>query len=264
MNFIIIPSITLPSKRTICDNLITLQSYFNTALVTISKLNKEYRTLISEFYIMALNESASDTINSLYKNFVSGVTYIIDKFNKCVRDNHANYISSLKRKMASDKISIDKNKITDVRAGNIYNYTISDNIPKIIDSNLYYEEIEKLQKILKNNSVDQDQKIINLLFIYNELMEDLRGPFYNRFRGEILGLKQEVSALEYTDVLFAIYRDGGKQINTIIEKDEIKLLQNKVEKVIKQISEEILSGEITQKPIYLHKNMRKLKEICLI
>ena len=123
--------------------------------------------------------------------------------------------------MHNDKINIDKNKITDIKAGNIYNFTISDDIPKAIGSDIYQEEIVKLQKILQNNSIAQDQKVINLLFVYNELMEDLRGPFYDRFRGQILGLKREISALEYVDTLFAIYRDGGKQINTVIEKDEI-------------------------------------------
>jgi len=39
-------------------------------------------------------------------------------------------------------------------------------------------------------------------------------------------------------------------------------LQNKIEKVIKQISEEIMSGEIAQKPIYLHKNKRTACEFC--
>ena len=50
--------------------------------------------------------------------------------------------------------------------------------------------------------------------------------------------------------------------NIILEKDEFKLLQNKVERVIKQISEEILSGEIIQKPIYLYKNKRTACEFC--
>ena len=61
-----------------------------------------------------------------------------------------------------------------------------------------------------------------------------------------------------------IDKDGNLSKNkpSIIEKDEFKLLQNKVERVIKQISEEILSGEITQKPIYLYKNKRTACEFC--
>ena len=225
---------------------ITTESYFNTSLVTISKLNKEYRESLAEFYSKALNESVSESLSSLYKEFISNVTSIIGKFNKCIRDNHSNYISSLKRKMVSDrKITLDKDKITDVRAGNIYNFTFYDDIPKSIGKDIYYEEINKLQKILKNDSIEQDQKNINLLFIYNELLEDLRGPFYDRFRGQILGLNYDISASEFVDTLFAIYRNGGKKINTIIEKDEIL----EIEKRFKNAKQYITSVEIQKDSI---------------
>lgn len=203
------------------SNSITTESYFNTTLVTISKLNKEYRDSITEFYSYINENNSTISINSICKNFMSSVSSIIDKFNKCIRDNHSNFISSLKRQMANDKLTIDKNKIVDVRAGNIYNFTLDEEVPKPIGRNIYYDEVEKLQKILKNNSLSQDQKSMELLFTYNALMEELRGEFYDKFRAEILGIKGEVSALEYGDVLFNIYRDGGNRIDTVIEKDEI-------------------------------------------
>ena len=61
-----------------------------------------------------------------------------------------------------------------------------------------------------------------------------------------------------------IDKDGNVSKNkpSILEKEDFIALQNKIEKVIKQISEEILSGEIAQKPIYMHKNNRTACEFC--
>ena len=69
------------------SNSITTESYFNTTLVTISKLNKEYRDSISDFYTKAINETAVDTINSLYRDFMNTIHNIVGKFNKCIFQN---------------------------------------------------------------------------------------------------------------------------------------------------------------------------------
>ena len=201
---------------------INANSYFINSLNEISKLNNEYRESMKTFY-RRLNENDSHLANTIFKDFVSAIASIIDKFDKCMMDNHSNYYSSLKRQMMNDrnKIVLDKNKISDIRANNIYNFTISREIPKPIGRDLYYNEVDKLQKILKNNSLSQDQKSMNLLFIYNELVDDLRGGFFDRFRGEILDIKKEISAIDYADTLFAIYRDGGNTISTVLEREDI-------------------------------------------
>ena len=201
---------------------INTSSYFINSLNEISKLNNEYRNSMKRFY-KRLNESDSSLSNSIFKEFISAISSIIDKFDKCMMDNHSNYYSSLKRQMMNDRNSImlDKNKVTDIRVNNIYNFTISQDIPKPIGRNLYYNEVDKLQKILKNNTLSQEQKAMNLLFIYNELVDDLRGGFFDRFRGEILDMNKEISAIDYADTLFAIYRDGGKQISTVLEREDI-------------------------------------------
>ena len=61
-----------------------------------------------------------------------------------------------------------------------------------------------------------------------------------------------------------IDKEGNVSKNkpSILEKEDFLALQNKVEKVIKQISEEILSGEIAQKPVYFYKNKRTACEFC--
>jgi len=63
-------------------------------------------------------------------------------------------------------------------------------------------------------------------------------------------------------------KDLVKSKQNILKSDEFKILEKEVEKIIKQISKEILDGKITQNPIYLAKtkttacNYCKYKSIC--
>ena len=206
---------------------INTESYFNSALTSISKINREYRESFVDFdkaiQEASLNENFEENIIDAYRVFKSTMNSIIDKCNKIIFTNHDNYISSLKRQMINDKIVLDKTKVTRVKVDNVYNFTFSDKIPKCdISKDLYYNEVSKLESILKNNSLSQDQKAINLLLVYNELKEDLNGGFYDRFRAEVLDRKgQTISAMEYGDVLFAVYRNGGQKTCIVFERDEI-------------------------------------------
>ena len=102
-----------------------------------------------------------------------------------------------------------------------------------------------------------------------ELEQEIRNNF--KMNGLILGDIEVVKMMDNklsvgnSNIIPAyIDKDGNLSKNkpSILEKEDFIVLQNKVEKVIKQISEEILSGEITQKPIYLHKNKRTACEYC--
>ena len=206
---------------------INTESYFKTALVSVAECNNEYRKAYKDFQI-SIMENNGNMLNSLYNEFISQVSNIIDRCNKCIRDNHSNYLSSLKKQMSNDKIVLDKDKLVSIKANNIYNFTIEDNIPRDnIGRDIYFEEINKLQKVLKSNS-SQEQKSINMMYIYNELMEDLRGTFYDRFRGEVLGLKKEITAIEYSDELLKI-----------IDKDELL----EIEKRFKEMKNYIINTE---------------------
>jgi hypothetical protein len=219
-----------------CNININTESYFNTALVVIAECNNDYREAYKQFQTSILENNGS-ILNSLYNEFVGQVSNIIDKFNKCMKDNHSNYISSLKRQMANDKITLDKDKLVSIKVSGIYNYTIEDNVPKdTISRDIYFEEIDKLQKILKNNNSSQEQKSINMMYVYTELMEDLRGTFYDRFRGEILGLKKEITAIEYADELFRIFRDNGVKVGKVIDKNELLAIEKRFKDMKNYIS----------------------------
>ena len=50
--------------------------------------------------------------------------------------------------------------------------------------------------------------------------------------------------------------------SSLLQKEEFCVLQNKVEKIVKQIAETMMSGNIEQKPIYLLKNKKTACEYC--
>ena len=207
-------------------NGITTESYFCTALVAIAECNNDYRKAYKNF-VISLNENIN-LPKAVYNEFIGQVNSIIDKFGKCIKDNHKNYMIALKKKMSSDKISLDKDKLSAVIAHDIYEYTITSDIPKDIGSDIYFCEVEKLQSILKNNSLDQEQKSIEMLYLYTELVDGLRGPFYDKFRAEVIGKKNEqISSLDYDTALFNVYRNGGQKITKTIEVDEILKIEKR-------------------------------------
>ena len=131
------------------------------------------------------------------------------------------------------------------------------------------EENADLAGILYFNLIEPVIKAKNKHLTEEQLEQEIRNNF--KMNGLILGDVEVVKMMDNnlktgnSNIIPAyIDKEGNLSKNkpSIIEKDEFKLLQNKVEKVIKQISEEILSGEITQKPIYLHKNKRTACEFC--
>ena len=131
------------------------------------------------------------------------------------------------------------------------------------------EENADLAGILYFNLIEPVIKAKNKNLTEEQLEQEIRNNF--KMNGLILGDIDVVKMMDNnlttgnSNIIPAyIDKDGNLSKNkpSIIEKDEFKLLQDKVEKVIKQISEEILSGDITQKPIYLHKNKRTACEFC--
>ena len=122
---------------------------------------------------------------------------------------------------------------------------------------LYFNLIEPIIKA-KNKHLTEEQ-----------LEQEIRNNF--KMNGLILGDVEVVKMMDNTlttgnsNIIPAyIDKEGNVSKNkpSILEKEEFLVLQNKVEKVIKQISEEIMSGEIAQKPIYLYKNKRTACEFC--
>ena len=122
---------------------------------------------------------------------------------------------------------------------------------------LYFNLIEPIIKA-KNKHLTEEQ-----------LEQEIRNNF--KMNGLILGDVDVVKMMDNnlvtgnSNIVPAyIDKDGNlsKSKPSILEKEDFLALQNKVEKVIKQISKEILSGEITQKPIYLQKNKRIACEFC--
>lgn len=122
---------------------------------------------------------------------------------------------------------------------------------------LYFNLIEPIIKAKNKNLTEE------------ELEQEIRSNF--KMNGLILGDVEVVKMMDNnlvagnSNIIPAyIDKDGNLSKNkpSILEKEDFKALQNNIEKVIKQISQEIMSGEIAQKPVYFYKNKRTACEFC--
>lgn len=131
------------------------------------------------------------------------------------------------------------------------------------------KEDADLAGILYFNLIEPVIKSKNKHLTEEQLEQEIRNNF--KMNGLILGNIDVVKMMDNnlttgnSNIIPAyIDKEGNLSKNkpSIIEKEDFKVLQNKVEKIIKQISEEIMTGEIAQKPIYMHKNKRTACEFC--
>ena len=131
------------------------------------------------------------------------------------------------------------------------------------------KENADLAGVLYFNLIEPVIKAKNKHLTEEQLEQEIRNNF--KMNGLILGDVDVVKMMDNnlttgnSNIIPAyIDKDGNVSKNkpSILEKEDFLVLQNKVEKVIKKISEEIISGEIVQKPIYMHKNKRTACEFC--
>ena len=117
--------------------------------------------------------------------------------------------------------------------------------------------------------IDPVIKAKNKHLTSEQLEQEIRNNF--KMNGLILG---DVNVVKMMDnnlvngnsniVPAYIDKEGNLSKNkpSILEKGEFEKLQIKIEKVIKEISQDILSGQIQQKPIYLYKNKKTACDYC--
>ena len=131
------------------------------------------------------------------------------------------------------------------------------------------KENADLAGVLYFNLIEPVIKAKNKHLTEEQLEQEIRNNF--KMNGLILGNVEVVKMMDNnlttgnSNIIPAyIDKDGNlsQSKSSILAKEDFLALQNKVEKVIKQISEEILSGEISQKPIYLYKNKMTACEFC--
>jgi len=131
------------------------------------------------------------------------------------------------------------------------------------------KENADLAGVLYFNLIEPIIKAKNKHLTEEEIEQEIRNNF--KMNGLILGDVEVVKMMDNNlttgnSNIIPVYIDKEGNVSkskpSILEKEDFLALQNKVEKVIKQISEEIMSGEIGQKPVYFHKNKRTACEFC--
>ena len=119
------------------------------------------------------------------------------------------------------------------------------------------------------NLIESIIKTKNKHITEEELEQEIRNQF--KMNGFILGDVQVVKMMDNglktgASSIIPAYLDKEGNLSmaksNVVKKEDFKLLQNKVESIIKQVAKEIMKGNIQQKPIYLLKNKQTACEYC--
>ena len=131
------------------------------------------------------------------------------------------------------------------------------------------KENADLAGVLYFNLIEPVIKAKNKHLSEEELEQEIRNNF--KMNGLILGDVEVVKMMDNSlttgnsNVIPAyIDKEGNLNKNKagVLEKEEFIALEKKIEKVIGQIAEEMMSGEIGQKPTYSLKNKRTACDFC--
>ena len=131
------------------------------------------------------------------------------------------------------------------------------------------QENADIAGVLYFNLIEPVLKVKNKHLSEEELEQEIRNNF--KMNGLILGDVEVVKMMDNSlttgnSTIIPAYIDKEGMVSknkpSILEKEDFKALEKRIEKVIGQIAKEMTSGDITQKPTYSLKNKRTACDFC--
>lgn len=206
------------------NNLTTINtsSYFSESLNYIFKAKKEYNENSKVLYKRILESNGNEQIiNESFSEYFNNILRFIDKFLKFIRtlvDKFILYLNNLIRsnrylKNNIHKLDIFNSSHTFKIEG--HTYTFSDNVPLVIPAKEFIKDFNDIK-------IPEDIKSIYTVFI-----EKILDDYYDKFRGRVLGFKNDYISLEnFSRELLMVFRGGS------IEKDTITITPDTLNKRI--------------------------------
>lgn len=183
------------------------ESYYSNAIKFAIDNDRHFNDLKKTLYV-AISESKNEyAILESFNDFFAGVHDIIMKVIKFIQSIAERFATALMKFVNSDKYLLKHKKDFDKYESSYdfkftgFNYTFNDNIPStqaVSDSAILFKGLNGIEKL----DVVQVRGINNAINFEDD---------YNKFRGDILN-KEPISASEYDEELFKIFRDG--EMNT--------------------------------------------------
>jgi len=228
------------------------ESFFLESLQFISENMNEYRDANKTLYKSILeSQSNQEIINESFNDFFQSVKKIIDKFIKYIKSLFERFVIALNKFISSDKFILkhknDLMQFTDVYNFTIngFNYTFAPEIPLVNAQARFEESFVKLDFAELQGITDQKTLLKMIKTKYNDLINQINGEWYNKFRGEIIG-KNPIEQEDYAEELSKVYRNGEIhpeiiEVNNIFIINAFSRFENfkKVENEIKRTKEKL-------------------------
>lgn len=204
------------------------RSFTIEAVQYITESNKEYNEIKEKLY-RTITESAGDdyVIHEGFSDFFAGVKKIIDKFLAFIKSLFDRFIIGLNKLVKSDKfLEKNKDKFKDFDNNKHkfdfegYKFT-TDDIPQIHAYNDYIDDLEAdseiIGKIIEHLSKDNNvtELIDDLSALVANLKDKLDSDWYDDFRGKVIGSEESISDNDFSNELFAAFRNGESDSEAI-------------------------------------------------
>lgn len=217
-------------------NMLENQSEFNNSLQAI--LQEEYKGIKENKITSVFNNAIISLVKSFKEYNNREVGKFIRSFNNKIsqdkKDIHP-YLEKLKDYSGEDIIT------DDIR----YNYThIFDNKLPPTDSldDFIDIKIDIDKAISKGKSLTNYERLKILKEEYEKLIKYINsGKCYSETRAKTIGKKGQISVENFSEELFKVFRDGGKEISGPITADDVKKAAERFEKydiLVKDILQE--------------------------
>ena len=213
------------------------ESYFNLAVNFIKEMNNEI-TANKIILYKSISEANTDTLLlESFSDYFSKVSAIIDKFIKFIKSLVAKFITAINSLISSDKYLIkhkkDFSKFKTADEFDIYGYeyTFSPNIP-IANANAHFttdylfgDVVKTVGNVISIDPLKSALESINLEDICND------------FRANVIGKQSPISASEFAEELFRVYRNDEMDTTLLeITSTEVHKSLDRVEQFKKSIS----------------------------
>lgn len=231
----------LTNKTNSIDNVFDMSSieetFFYSTLNYIKESRTELRENTKELYKSILERGNDyDIIHESFSSFFDKVKEIISKFLKYIKSLFDRFITMLHKFVLSDKYLIkhkkdfskfDSDHEFDIQG---YKFTFDSHIPVINALAEFKKEFVGLdfdEMIKKKDTKEMTNYISDK---YSKLKENLNTDYYDKHRAKVIGKSGDITASEFHEKLFEIYRDGDSSKSTItITSDEVMMALSRFE-----------------------------------
>ena len=221
------------------------QSFTSETFKFLMEMNDAFREENKIFYRTVMESGDEfEVINEGVSNFLDKIKDIINKFIKFLKSLFERFSILFHKMIGSDKYLIkNSDKLTafdnvDNFEINGYNFTIDGSIPSAIALVSFNEDFLQINFNFKEDANGVAQAIQNQ---YDKFTAELENK-YDKFRADVIGQDGYISAEDYGEELFSVYRDG-QTTTSVIEVDSAKVSEcyrrfknyKEIEKEIKKI-----------------------------